>query len=75
MSQQRADGGSKALLHELTRRAGGPAIAGILQHRAIGIGNLRPVVANAVTEEQMRKNRRIEITIIQCQLTPPNCQL
>jgi outer membrane protein OmpA-like peptidoglycan-associated protein len=73
VSQKRADAAEAALLHELIQLAGGPAIQYIVYHDAIGIGNLRPVVAHAATEEQMRKNRRIEIMLARLAPGRPRC--
>lgn len=73
ISQQRADAGREALLKELTRLAGGPAIKWAFRHCAIGIGNLRPVVTNAATEGEMRKNRRIEIVCVYWPVSKPCC--
>jgi flagellar motor protein MotB len=73
ISQKRADAGREALLKELTRLAGGPAIKHIVQHRGVGVGNLKPVVKHAATEKQMRQNRRIEIVCARCVVTDPHC--
>jgi len=73
VSQQRADAGREALLREMVRLAGGPAIRRMVDHAAIGIGNLRPVCANAASEAQMRQNRRIEIVFARALVCPPRC--
>jgi flagellar motor protein MotB len=73
ISQQRADAGREALLKELTILAGGPAIRWMVQHHAIGIGNLRPLVGYARFEEEMRRNRRIEIVCASWPVSEPVC--
>jgi flagellar motor protein MotB len=73
ISTQRAEAGREALLKELTRLAGGPAIRNLVRHQAVGIGNSRPRFAHASSEAQMRQNRRIEIVIARCPVSDPCC--
>jgi flagellar motor protein MotB len=73
ISQLRASSARNALLSEVRRVAYDAHFSKVLLSVAEGVGNHRPVVHNAATEAQMKKNRRIEIFLFQMPLPAPRC--
>jgi outer membrane protein OmpA-like peptidoglycan-associated protein len=73
VSQHRARAATEALYKEVLRLSSGAHFAKTMQRGARGVGNTKPRVANAATEADMRKNRRVEILVARSQLTPPQC--
>jgi flagellar motor protein MotB len=73
ISQRRATSARNTLLSEVRRLAYDAHFSKVLLCVATGIGNQKPVVHNASTEAQMKKNRRVEIFLFQRQLSEPRC--
>lgn len=75
ISVHRATSARKLMLDYVLDLSQGAHYAKTLISSAIGVGNKHPVVANAASEAQMKKNRRVEIYLGQCMLTPPLCRV
>ncbi len=75
VSQNRASAAAETLRNELVARSGGAHYAKVFRMPAIGIGNARPIHVNAVNEQQMRANRRVEITLLACWVGAPRCAM
>ena len=73
ISQRRASSACEALLKEVNRLAQGAHFAKTLQRGTLGVGNRNPLISNASTEAQMRKNRRVEILFARHLLSMPRC--
>jgi outer membrane protein OmpA-like peptidoglycan-associated protein len=75
VSQRRAKAAGEALMAELLKVSGGVHYARVFRHIDIGIGNGRPKYANAVNEQQMRANRRVDIFLCQLPVGTPDCNV
>jgi len=73
ISQLRATSARNTLLSEVRRLAYDAHFSKVLPSVAKGVGNQRPVIHNAATEAQMKKNRRIEVFLFQMPLPAPRC--
>jgi len=73
ISGDRAESARKLLLSEVRRLAFEAHYSKVMLCVATGLGNLRPVIANAANEAQMRKNRRVEVFLLERQLPPVRC--
>lgn len=75
ISKDRAGSARDLLLAEIRRLAFGAHYSKVMLCVAQGVGSARPVIASAVNEAQMRKNRRVEIFLFQRQLGAPQCRV
>jgi outer membrane protein OmpA-like peptidoglycan-associated protein len=73
VSQKRANAAAGSLLRELVVRSHGAHYAKCFRYVAVGIGNTLPRHVHAANEQQMRQNRRVEITLLSCALGQPYC--
>lgn len=73
VSEKRAVSASDALLAEVRRLAHDAHFSKVMRHAAVGVGHSKPMVHNAATEAQMRRNRRVEVLFAARRLTPPHC--
>ena len=73
VSAGRGRSGAAALREELGRLAGHSSAECLLSIRNMGIGAAIKVVQNAATEQQMRKNRRVEFYALKEDPGPPSC--
>ena len=73
ISQLRASSARNTLLSEVRRLASEAHFSKVLSCAAVGVGNQHPAVPSARSEDQMRRNRRVEIFLFQMQLSKPRC--
>ncbi|PVX75205.1 OmpA family protein [Paraburkholderia unamae] len=73
ISQKRATAAAQSLIQELITQSCGAHYAKTFRYLAFGIGNAKPRHANALNEQQMRENRRIEISLVVTWLGLPHC--
>jgi outer membrane protein OmpA-like peptidoglycan-associated protein len=75
VSQRRATAARNALLGEVRRLASDAHFSKVLLCPTVGMGNRKPVVRDAATEAQMRRNRRVEIFLFQRPLSEARCRV
>ena len=73
VSWNRARSGARAFRDQLIHFASHEAASHMVAIKALGLGAAKKVIENARTEQDMRKNRRIEYYVVEEAVGAPNC--